>query len=65
VVVFSSHMASNAGDLTTPQGPLCAFCKQPVEMQTAKTDEHGNAVHEHCYFLKLLGAKPPSAEEVK
>jgi hypothetical protein len=29
--------------------PACALCNQRVELETAKTDENGKAVHEECY----------------
>jgi hypothetical protein len=31
----------------------CWICRNPVDMRTCKTDEHGMAVHGDCYFLKL------------
>jgi hypothetical protein len=31
----------------------CAICRKPVAVETSKTDEHGHAVHEECYVLKL------------
>jgi hypothetical protein len=27
----------------------CQICHKPVMLETARTDEHGNAVHEECY----------------
>ena len=30
----------------------CAICKQPVALETAVTDEDGQAVHAACYFLR-------------
>ena len=50
--------------------PLCSICTKPVLLEKSKTDEHGLAVHEECYVLKLqlhpattemlnnVGAKP-------
>jgi hypothetical protein len=31
----------------------CSFCSQAVPLETAKTEEHGLAIHEECYVLKL------------
>jgi hypothetical protein len=33
--------------------PLCSICNRRVSLENAKTDEHGLAVHEECYVLKL------------
>ena len=29
------------------------ICHKPVELETAKTDERGQAVHEDCYLANL------------
>jgi hypothetical protein len=34
--------------------PVCPICNQHVELETAKTDEKGRAVHEDCYITLLL-----------
>ena len=39
--------------------PICSLCNEPVELETAKTDENGSAVHEECYTLKM---QPESAK---
>jgi hypothetical protein len=31
----------------------CWLCGHAVDLETSKTDEHGMAVHEECYALKL------------
>jgi hypothetical protein len=31
----------------------CSICDQTVPLEIAKTEEHGLAVHEECYVLKL------------
>ena len=31
----------------------CLICHKPVQLENAKTDERGKAVHEECYALKL------------
>jgi hypothetical protein len=33
--------------------PLCPICEKPVPLEHAKADEHGHAIHEDCYVLKL------------
>jgi|HubBroStandDraft_2_1064218.scaffolds.fasta_scaffold13280_6 hypothetical protein len=38
---------------TSSHLPICPLCNEPVELETAKTDENGNAVHEECYTLKV------------
>jgi hypothetical protein len=35
------------------QFPICSLCNETVEIEIAKTDENGNAVHEECYTLKV------------
>jgi two-component sensor histidine kinase len=37
----------------TQQLPDCCICNSPVPLETSKTDEHGQAVHEECYVLKV------------
>jgi hypothetical protein len=41
--------------------PNCSICNEPVEVETAKTDENGKAVHEDCYVrvLRLKEITPP------
>jgi hypothetical protein len=34
--------------------PICSICNEPVEINTAKTDEYGKAIHEECYVLILI-----------
>jgi hypothetical protein len=31
----------------------CSICNKPVALETAKTDEVGQAAHEECYLFKL------------
>jgi anti-sigma regulatory factor (Ser/Thr protein kinase) len=33
--------------------PACCICNCPVLLETSKTDEYGQAVHEECYVLKV------------
>jgi hypothetical protein len=46
-----------------PSLPSCAICRQPVRLETAKTDENGQPVHEDCYLQHLMTSlqyPPPS-----
>jgi len=36
--------------------PTCPVCNERVELETSKTDEMGQAIHEECY-LELLHKK--------
>jgi hypothetical protein len=44
--------------------PICSICQQPIKLETAKTDENGKPVHEHCYIHRLLAARhdPPAPQ---
>ena len=33
--------------------PTCAVCNTPVQIESAKTDESGAAIHELCYVLRV------------
>lgn len=35
------------------QFPVCAICNRHVDLEVAKVDEGGQAMHEECYLLKL------------
>lgn len=37
--------------VTTPTSLNCSICNQPVDLETTKTDDYGNAVHEECYVM--------------
>jgi hypothetical protein len=41
--------------------PKCSICDEPVELETAKTDEDGKPVHEDCYIrrTRLKEITPP------
>ena len=43
--------------------PKCSICNETVELETAKTDQDGEAVHEECYVSRIVRLKeitPPS-----
>lgn len=37
--------------------PECVICRESVELEETKVDEHGQAIHEQCYVSKLVGKK--------
>jgi hypothetical protein len=39
----------------------CSICDKPVALETAKTDEVGQAVHEECYLLKVGSMPDPDS----
>jgi hypothetical protein len=40
----------------------CAFCDMPVLIETAKSDERGQLIHEDCYVQSLQTSHDPGAE---
>jgi hypothetical protein len=40
------------------QLPICPLCNEPVELETTKTNEDGEAVHEECYVLAVKARQP-------
>ncbi len=40
-------------ELSATRKTSCAICAEPVELETAKTDERGSAVHEDCYMANF------------
>ena len=42
----------------------CAFCDMPVLIETAKTNERGQLIHEDCYVQSLQTNRDPSANSV-
>jgi hypothetical protein len=37
--------------------PRCSICDRPVNLETSKTDEYGNAIHEECAVIQVTGKK--------
>lgn len=33
---------------------VCSICSVPLPLETSKTDEDGNGVHEECYVRKTV-----------
>ncbi len=40
-------------ELSATRTTECAICCKPMELEAAKTDERGMAVHEDCYWTTL------------
>ena len=40
---------------------ICSICRKSVELETSKTDERGEAIHEECY-VQVVTRRPPSSE---
>jgi hypothetical protein len=38
---------------------ICSICNKRVTVETSKTDEHGDTVHEECYLSQLTDKKLP------
>lgn len=32
---------------------FCPICKEPVKLETAKTNEHGDPIHDECYLANV------------
>ena len=45
--------------------PTCSLCNEPVELETAKTDENGDAVHEKCFVVHTRPKKSPSRHALR
>jgi hypothetical protein len=44
---------------STGSTQFCWICGRPVDLKTAQTDKHGNAVHEDCYVSQIRVATQP------
>ena len=58
--ITASGQLDYCGQMTVPSIPRgtqrlpgCCICNSPVPLETSKTDENGQAVHEECYVLKV------------
>jgi hypothetical protein len=40
--------------------PTCSICNEPVELETTKSNEIGEPIHEECYALELSLGKRAS-----
>jgi len=46
------------GSAQYPQrGIVCCICSGPIPLETSKTDERGQAVHEECYVRKIISIR--------
>ena len=41
----------------------CSICGKPVDLETAKTDDDGKAVHEECYVLRLAPKQATQSQQ--
>ena len=55
--LMAVYPASTTSDSSLPvpsaKTTLCSVCNEPVSLETAKTDETGQAIHEECYLVNL------------
>jgi hypothetical protein len=53
-----AHHSSTASDPREPaqQFFICKICRQAIAIETCKTDEKGQPVHEACYLARLNSA---------
>jgi hypothetical protein len=42
--------------------PICTICRKPVNLETSKTDDVGQAIHEECY-VRMVRKKSPTPWE--
>jgi hypothetical protein len=47
-------IAQQEAALATAGHASCAVCGNSVNLESCKTDEHGKAVHQHCYMADIL-----------
>lgn len=52
-IEFARRIAARQISLTTNGLACCAVCGDTVELESCKTDEHGQAVHQKCYIASL------------
>lgn len=50
--------------MSEPRPFLCSFCNRPVDLESARTDEDGQAIHAECYLAKMQGKQALEASEV-
>ena len=58
VIRRSSSVGVDAESQLTAFALRCSICLHPVQVEMAKTDEVGEAIHELCYVLKLKVSLP-------
>jgi hypothetical protein len=46
---------------------ICSICNEPIRLETSKTDENGQSVHEDCYIQRLLASlnDPPNPQHTE
>jgi hypothetical protein len=53
MIVDCSEFAGMFSASSTASLPICPICREPVALESAKTDEAGRAIHEDCYYTSL------------
>jgi hypothetical protein len=57
MIAILPHLHPSAPSLSSRnpygEGLRCRICGHEVSIESAKTDEFGLAVHEHCYCAKV------------
>lgn len=53
MICIGGHSMAQIPQFAKPRFPMCPLCDEPVELETTKTDEDGQTIHEECYVLKL------------
>jgi hypothetical protein len=61
------HMPLRSNLAFKSEFPTCSICNEPVELETTKSNEIGEPMHEECYALEISLGKatrpPPEARE--
>jgi len=48
----------NTSVTSKPRLPICRICWEPVELETSKTNENGQAIHEECFDRQQRNSSP-------
>jgi hypothetical protein len=62
---MNTHRIRGLCELNGEWSPLvCWFCRHPVPLESAKTDDRGQGIHEECYFQLVRQPRkiPPKSE---
>jgi hypothetical protein len=43
--------------------PHCSICRKPVALETSKTDEDGDTIHEDCYIARITSKMSSTPSE--
>jgi acyl-CoA synthetase (AMP-forming)/AMP-acid ligase II len=45
---------TGSAQYASQRGIVCCICAIPIPLETSKTNERGQAVHEECYVRKII-----------